>query len=96
MNTPSRAQQVEDACADLITANRPITFNDIAARTSIPRATLYRNPELRAIIDEHRAHERQASTLTGLSIQIEHLRTTLDAIAETVQRHEDELKRLRK
>ena len=38
----------------------------------IGRATLYRRPELRAIIEEHRRHGRDALTLTGLTVEIDH------------------------
>jgi hypothetical protein len=40
MNQLKRIQLVEDTCADLLTADQPITFDDITARTDIPRATL--------------------------------------------------------
>jgi hypothetical protein len=96
MTPEQRRQYVEDACAALILAGQPVTFDAIAARTELGRATLYRNRELRAIIEEHRAHSREAHTLSGLSTEIAHLRTALDAIAATVRRHEEELRRLRK
>ena len=60
------------------------------------RATLYRNPELRAIIEEHRHPEREAHTLTGLATQIDHLRTTVEALAAKVRSHEEELRRSRR
>jgi hypothetical protein len=44
----------------------------------------------------HRAHGKEANTLSGLTTEIAHLRTALDAIATTVRRHEEELRRLRK
>ena len=56
----------------------------------------HRNPDLRTIIEEHRAHGREAHTLSGLTTEIAHLRIALDAIAATVRRHEEELRRLRK
>jgi hypothetical protein len=96
MTPEQRRQYVEDACAALILAGQPVTFDTIAAGTELGRATLYRNRELRAIIEEHRAHSREAHTLSGLSTEIAHLRTALDAIAATVRRHEEELRRLRK
>jgi hypothetical protein len=45
------------------------------------RATLYRRPELRAIVEEHRTQARDAYTLSGLAIQIENLHRSLDAVA---------------
>ena len=96
MTPEQRRQHVEDACAALILASQPITFDEVAARTGLGRATLYRNRDLRAIIEEHRAHGGEAHTLSGLSTEIAHLRTALEAIAATVRRHEEELRRLRK
>ena len=96
MTPEQRRQHVEDACAAIILAGQPVTFDEVAARTGLGRATLYRNPDLRAIVEEHRARGREAHTLTGLSTEIAHLRIALDAIAATVRRHEEELRRLRK
>jgi hypothetical protein len=96
MTPEQRRQHVEDACAAIILAGQPVTFDDVAARSGLGRATLYRNPDLRSIIEEHRSHGREAHTLSGLTTEIAHLRTALDAIATTVRRHEEELRRLRK
>ena|ERR1700682_6276463 len=96
MTTEERRQHVEDACAAIILAGGPVTFDDVAARTGLGRATLYRNPDLRTIIEEHRTRGREAHTLSGLTTEIAPLRTALDAIATTVRRHEEELRRLRK
>lgn len=96
MTPDQRLQQVEDACAHLLAQGLPITFDEIAARTGLGRATLYRNPALRATVEEHRARGREAHTFTDLAAQIAHLRTALDAVATTVRRHEEELRRLRR
>ena len=96
MTPEQRRQYVEDACAALILAGQPVTFDEVATRTGLGRATLYRHPDLRAVIEEHRTRGREAHTLSGLSAEIAHLRTALDAIATTVRRHEEELRRLRK
>ena len=45
--------------------------------------SLYRNDQLRAVIDEHRARRGEARTLSGLTTEIAHLRTALEAIATT-------------
>ena len=82
---------VETVCADL-TANRtPVTFTAIAAQTGISRTTLYRNPDLRAAIDDHR-HGR--GTLAELTSEIGHLRTALHALADRVRNQEERLRRL--
>ncbi len=96
MTPEQRRQHVEDACAAIILAGQPVTFDAVAARTGLGRATLYRNPDLRAVIEEHRARGREAHTLTGLTTEIAHLRTALEAIAANVRRHEEQLRRLRK
>jgi len=91
-----RRQRVEDACAELLLAGQPVTFGAVAARTGLGRATLYRNPDLRAVIEEHRTRGREAHTLTGLTTEIAHLRLALDTVAANVRRHEEELRRLRR
>ena len=96
MTPQQRRQHVEDACAAIILTGQQVTFDEVAARTGLGRATLYRNPDLRRIIEEHRARGREAHTLSGLTAEIAHLRIAVDALATTVRRHEEELRRLRK
>jgi hypothetical protein len=86
--------RVETACAELAAIGQPITFKEIAARTQISRTTLYRRPDMRAVIDEHRARGQDATTLTGLTIQIDQLRRSLEAVAAKVRRHEETIRRL--
>ena len=83
------AARVEQACQDLLTAGQPVTTAEVAARS-----TLYRHPELRAVIGEHRQHQHDALTLTGLAVQIDQLRQGLEALAAKVRRHEEQLRRL--
>jgi hypothetical protein len=90
-----RRRRVEDACADLILTGQPVTFDAVADRAELGRATLYRNSELRAVIEEHRARGREAHTLSGLAGEIAHLRTAVETLAATVRRHDDELRQLR-
>jgi predicted nucleic acid-binding Zn-ribbon protein len=59
-----------------------------------PNATLYRNPQIRAVIDEHRSRQADARTLSGLAAEISHLRTALEAVAGNVRRHEERVRRL--
>ena len=86
--------RVEAACAELAAAGQPVTFGQVAARAAISRTTLYRRADLRAVIDEHRARGRDATTLTGLTVQIDQLRHSLEAVAARVRRHEEQLRRL--
>lgn len=92
MTTP--LDRVERACTELTNADQPVTFTAVAARTGLARATLYRNERLRAVIDEHRARQAEARTLSGLTAEIAHLRTALEAIAATVKRQDERLRRL--
>ena len=86
--------RVERICAELTTSGQPITFTAVAAHAQISRATLYRDQQLRAIVDEHRTRQTDARTLTGLSTEIAHLRTAVEALAEGVKRHEEQLRKL--
>jgi hypothetical protein len=95
MNTETIAK-VEQACADLIANEQPVTFAQIAARTGLGRTTLYRNASLRALVEEHRHRAAQAGTLSGLAEDIAALRTALEAIAERVRHHEEQLRQITK
>jgi AcrR family transcriptional regulator len=86
--------RVEAACAQLAATGQPVTFGEIAARARISRTTLYRRADLRAVIEEHRVRGRDATTLTGLTVQIDQLRRSLEAVATNVRRHEEQLRRL--
>ena len=86
--------RTEAACAELAAAGQPVTFTEVAARARISRTTLYRRADLRAVIEEHQARGQDASTLTGLTIQIDQLRRSLEALAAKVRRHEETIRRL--
>jgi hypothetical protein len=93
MNTNAMSN-VERACAELIANQQPVTFTQIAARTGLGRTTLYRNPSLRALIEEHRHHAAQAGTLSGLADDIATLQTAIEAIANRVRHHEEQLRQI--
>ena len=90
-----RVGRVENACIELVGAGEEITFDAVAARAGIGRATLYRRAELYAIVTEHRQHGKEALTLTGLAVQLDQLRQGLEAVAAKVRRHEEQLRKLR-
>jgi len=86
--------RAERACTQLGEEGRPVTFTAVAARTQTSRATFYRDPALRAIVDEHRHRAASASTLTGLTDDIAALRTAIEVVASRVRRHEEQLRQL--
>lgn len=90
----SNLSAVEAACTELAANDQTITFTAIAHHTGISRTTLYRNPDLRAIIDEHRHHTNDPRTLTALTTEIAHLRTGLEALGNRVRQQEERLRRL--
>jgi AcrR family transcriptional regulator len=92
--TDEPAVRVEQACRHLLITGDDVTFDAVAAHAGIGRATLYRRPELRAIVEEHRQRGREALTLTGLQVQIDQLRAALEAVAANTRRHEEQLRKL--
>ena len=52
--SPDLVIRVEAACAQLVEAGQTVTFTAVAARAGIAKATLYRRPELRAIVEGRR------------------------------------------
>jgi hypothetical protein len=92
--TSQRIRQVEAACAQLAALGEPVTFVAIAQHTGIPRGTLYRDPALRAVVDEHRDRASDATTLTGLAAQLAMQQLTLRALAGRVRQHEEAIRKL--
>lgn len=85
---------IETICRELADAGQPVTFTTIAQRAGISRTTLYRDPELRTIIEEHRHRSHDPRTLASLTAEIGHLRTALTALADRVRHQEERLRRL--
>jgi hypothetical protein len=94
MTNANTLNRVERACAQLHHDGHPVTFIAVAAATGLGRTTLYRNPTLRAVIDQHRHQAATSGTLTALTDEISTLRTALETIANQVRRHEEQLRRL--
>lgn len=86
--------RVEAACMQLLEQGQPVTFGDVAILAQTSRTTLYRRPDLRVLVEEHRSRGREANTLSGLAIQVDQLRNGLEAVAANVRRHEEALRRL--
>jgi hypothetical protein len=87
-------RRVEQACAELLASGVEITFDAAAHEATVGRGTLYRRPELRALVEDHRLRGREALTLTGLAVEIDQLRTGLHALAAKVRSHEETIRRL--
>jgi hypothetical protein len=94
MTSPDRTARAEQACAELAAAGQPVTFTAVAAHAGIGRATLYRDPALRALVDGHRHDTSSAGTLTSMADDITALRTAIEAVAARVRRHEEQIRQL--
>lgn len=88
--------RVETACQEMAAAGEPVTFTAVAARAGLAKATLYRRPELRAIVEEHRRSGREAPTLSGLIVEIDQLRRALETLAAKVRGHEEQIRALQR
>ncbi len=86
--------RVEAACAELVAAGRAVTFAEVASLARTSRTTLYRRADLRALVEEQRLRGRDATTLSGLTVQLDQLRRSLEAVAAKVRRHEEILRQL--
>ncbi len=87
---------VEAACIQLASAGQRVTFKEVAARAGTSRNTLYRRADLRALVEDHRARGTGATTLSGLTVQVDQLRHALEAVAAKVRRHEEAIRRIQR
>ncbi len=94
MTNTTTLNRVERACAELRRDGHDVTFTAVAAATGLGRTTLYRDPTIRAAIEEHRRRTLTGGTLAGLTEEIATLQATVDALAERARRHEERLRRL--
>ncbi len=88
-----RVVRVEQACRELLAEGAAITVDAVATRTGIGRATIYRHRELNALVTEHRLRGDDALTLSGLAVQLDQLRRSLEAVAAKVRHHEELLRK---
>ena len=94
MTSPDTLARVEHACAALHRDAKPITFVSVAALAGVSRTNLYRDPSLRAVVDEYRAAYIDPRTLSGLTREVDHLRTAVELLADRVRHHEEQLRQL--
>lgn len=91
--TSSTLNQIERACADLAHHGHPITVAAVAEHVGIARSTIYRNPELRTVIEHHRQAEPDGK-ITAITDELATLRATVQTLADAVRRHDTLLRRL--
>jgi hypothetical protein len=94
MTDTNTLNRVERACAQLRHEGHTVTFTAIAARTGLGRSSLYRDPTIRAVVEEHRHRTATSGTVAGLTDEIATLRTAIDALADKVRRHDEQLRQL--
>lgn len=70
---PSLRRRVEAACAQLHGAGERVTFSRVAVQSGVGRKTLYRYPELRAVVERNRLAD-VAPDLDALLGEVERLR----------------------
>jgi len=64
----------------------------VANPRGVSRTSLYRDPSLRAVVDEYRAAHVDPRTLSGLTREVDHLRTAVELLADRVRHHEEQLR----
>lgn len=89
----TRLNQIERACTALAKDGQPITIAAVADRAGIARSTIYRNPELRGVIEHHR-QAAPDGTITAITDELVTLRATIQTLADTVRRHDTQLRRI--
>lgn len=94
MTNTSTLNSVERACAGPLRNGQAVTFTAVAAHTGLGRTTLYRDPIIRATIENNRHRAANGGTLAGLTDEIATLRAAVETLAERVRRHEEQLRKL--
>ncbi len=94
MTSAETLAKVERACADLLHNGDEVSFTTVASLSGISRTTLYRDSTLRSVVEEHRTRSHDPRTMSGLTSEVGHLRTAVEALAERVRHHEEQLRRI--
>ncbi len=94
--TAAPLNQIERVCADLARDGHPITIAAVADRAGIARSTIYRNPELRTMIEHHRqtAPDGTITAITAITDELATLRASIQTLADTVRQHDAKIRRL--
>ena len=95
MTSTNTLNQVERACAQLHHDGHAVTFTAVADLTGLGRSTLYRDPTIRAVIDQHRHRSTDNGSITGLTDEIATLRAAVEVLADKVRRHDQQLRQLK-
>lgn len=93
MTTKNLLNQIERACAELAQRGDTITFVKVAELTGIARSTLYRNQNIRSVIEHHRRNAPDDAILV-LTDELTTLRATIETLATKVRHHDAQLRRL--
>ncbi len=88
----SSQHRVEQACETLLCEGAAVTFTAVASAAGASRTSLYRNQNLRAVVEERRSRSHDPRTLLGLTTEV--AARCCEALAESVRRHEEQLRRL--
>jgi hypothetical protein len=94
MTSKETLAKIEQTCVDLLHRGEPVTFTTVASLAGISRTTLYRDPTLRTVVEEHRSRSHDPRTMSGLASEVGHLRTAVEILADRVRHHEERLRRL--
>jgi len=94
MTSMETLAKIERTCTDLLQRGEPVTFTTVAATAGISCTSLYRDQTLRTVVEEHRMRSHDPRTMTGLISEVDHLRAAVEALADRVRRHEEQLRRL--
>jgi|AOMP01.1.fsa_nt_gi hypothetical protein len=87
--------KVDQACSAIAALDQVVTFAEVARRAQVTRNSLYRNPELRQMVEGYRTISKRSHTFIELSAQVEELRGMIDAVATTVRHHEEQILHLK-
>ncbi len=83
--------RIERVCADLARDGHRITVAAVATHAGIARSTIYRNTELRAIIEHHRSAAPDG-TITAITDELATLRAAVQTLADTVRDHDAKIR----